>query len=602
MNDAGFLREAAIYLAAAAIAVPLFTRIGLGAVLGYLTAGMLIGPSGLGLIAESADVLRFAEFGIVLLLFVIGLELKPSRLWTMRRDIFGLGTAQVVFSGLAITAVLLAMTDFTWQAALVVGLPLALSSTALVVPYLQEHGNLNSRFGERTFSILLMQDLAIVPLLIVVSALARRPDPGAPEGLALVGSTLAAIIGLVLAGRFILNPAMRYFGQVGTRDVFVIATLLTVTGSAFLMESLHLSMGLGAFIAGVMLADSPYRHELEADIEPFRGLLLGLFFLAVGMALDLSILLSDPLRVVELVLAVVAVKTVVIAVLGRLFGSPWREAWPMGLLLSQAGEFGFVLLGAAVAALLITPAAAALFGAVVTLSMLVSVILMSLYRRLAGRRKTSAIDDLETPSADKQDHVIVIGYGRFGQIVTQLLHARGLEVTLIDTRPETIERSRQFGWKVYFGDGFRPDVLRAAGAESARMLIITSGGAWDPSRIEPVRHMFPNMEIVTRAHDREHHMRLVSAGIPNSVRELLMGAVQMGRLALERLGDDPRTTEAIAQEFLRRDGERLALQIASGDIMAGRETIFRPGHGWKPENPETALGEIPPADDELDRV
>lgn len=595
--DTSILREAVIFLGAAAVMVPLFSRFKLGAVLGYLTAGMLIGPFGIGLITETEDILRFGEYGIVLLLFVIGLELQPSRLWALRRDIFGLGTSQVLMCGLALTGALMLLTRLSWQAALVVGLSLALSSTALVVQFLQEKGELNTREGERTFSILLLQDLAIVPLLIIVSALSRVVDPNAPTGLALVGYSVAAIIGLVLVGRFVLNPALRLFGQVGTRDIFVIAALLTVLGASYLMASFGLSMALGAFIAGVMLADSPYRHELEADIEPFRGLLLGLFFLAVGMTLNLRVVLENPGQVLLMVVALLTVKTVVITLVARGFGTPWDKALPMALLLSQGGEFAFVLLASAVAGLLIRPEAASLFTAVVTLSMLVSLLLVTLYRRLvSGRAPAAATDGLDGPEAASPGTVIVLGYGRFGQIVTQLLHARGLEVVLIDTKPDQIELSKKFGWKVYYGDGFRPDVLRAAGARDASLLIVTTGGAWDPHRLDAVRQTFPHLKVLVRAHDRLHYMRLVAADIDLAVRELFHSALEVGRIALRELGTAEDTIDAITEEYVRRDNERLALQVASGDILAGRDTIFRPGHGWKPENPETSLGEVPPVE------
>jgi monovalent cation:proton antiporter-2 (CPA2) family protein len=595
--DTTILREAVIFLGAAAVMVPLFSRFKLGAVLGYLTAGLLIGPYGFGLIDDTEDVLAFGEYGIVLLLFVIGLELQPARLWALRRDIFGLGTAQVVLTGLALAATLLLLTALTWQSALVVGLALALSSTALVVQYLQEKGQLNTREGERIFSILLLQDLAIVPLLIIVSALSRAPNPDAPEGLTLVAASVGTIVALVLAGRYVLNPAMRLFGQVGTRDIFVIAALLTVLGASYLMASFGLSMALGAFIAGVMLADSPYRHELEADIEPFRGLLLGLFFLAVGMTLEIAVVLRSPGQVLMLVAALVLVKTAVITVLARAFGTPWDKALPMGLLLSEGGEFAFVLLASAVAGLLIRPDAASLFTAVVTLSMLCSLLLSTLYRRYAAARAQPADDgELDGPEPGSPGSVIVIGYGRFGQIVTQLLHARGLDVVLIDTKPDQIEQSRRFGWKVYYGDGFRPDVLRAAGARDARLLIVTSGGAWEPQRLDAVRKAFPHLRILVRAHDRVHYMRLVAADIDLAVRELFHSAIEVGRLALREVGTAEDTIDSITAEYVRREQERLALQVASGDIMAGRDTIFRPGTGWKPDAPDTSLGEIPPVE------
>lgn len=590
-----FLREAVIYLAAAAVVVPLFARFHLGSVLGYLAAGVLIGPSVLGLIRTPESVAGLAEFGVVLLLFVIGLELKPARLWAMRHDIFGLGTAQVLLCGVALWGAFLLTTSFTWQAALVLGLALALSSTALVIGLLKERGELNTPLGERAFSILLMQDIAIVPLLIVAAAFSRAPSTDAPEGLTLVLSSLAAIVGLVVLGRVLLNPAFRLIAHVGAREVFVIAALLTVMGASYLMASFGLSMALGAFIAGVMLADSPYRHEVEADIEPFRGLLLGLFFISVGMSLDLSVLWSDPWRVLQLVAVLMAVKFAVIALLVRLFGTPWRVAARLGLYLSQGGEFAFVLFKAAVAGLLITQAAASLFGAVVTISMGLTLLILALLRRLVPEEQadTAPTDHLEAPDG-ATGSVIVIGYGRFGQIVTQMLHARGVDVVLIDRKPDQIDLSRQFGWRVYYGDGFRPEVLRAAGAEDARLLIVTTGGGdWDPALLEPVRMALPHLKIVVRVHDRVHAMRMIMAGEELAVRELFFSAVEMGRLVLRELGTSEDTIEAITQEYVRRDAERLALQVASGDVMAGRHTIFRPGHDWRPEAAETALGEIP---------
>ncbi|MFN7174349.1 MAG: monovalent cation:proton antiporter-2 (CPA2) family protein [Thermaurantiacus tibetensis] len=593
------LREAVIYLAAAAVVVPIATRLRLGAVLGYLGAGALIGPMALGLVRTQETVAAFAEFGVVLLLFVIGLELRPARLWALRREIFGLGTLQVLVCGLALWGAFVLTTAFTWQAALVLGLALSLSSTALVVGLLKERGELSTPVGERAFAILLLQDLAIVPLLIVVAAFSRAPAPDAPEGLTLVLSSLAAIVGLAFAGRFVLNPLFRLAAHVGNREVFVIAALLTVTGASFLMASLGLSMALGAFVAGVMLADSPYRHEVEADIEPFRGLLLGLFFISVGMGLDLSVLLERPLLVLQLVAILMATKLLLVAALARLFGSSPRAAWRLGLLLAQGGEFAFVLFKAAVSGLLITEGAASLFGAVVTLSMVATLVLLALVRRFVPERpqREPQRPDLEGPAPARPGAVIVIGYGRFGQIVTQMLHARGVDVVLIDRKPEQIDLSRRFGWRVYYGDGFRPEVLRAAGAEQARLVIITTGGgAWDPALLEPLKLSFPHMKFVIRVHDRLHAMRMIAADQELVVRELFWSAIEMGRLVLKELGTPEEVIDEIVEEYVRRDSERLALQVASGDPMAGQDRMFRPGHDWRPEHPETSLGEIPVAE------
>jgi monovalent cation:proton antiporter-2 (CPA2) family protein len=588
------LREGVVYLVAAGAMVPLFTRLKLGAVLGYLAAGVVIGPSVLGLIADPERVLTFAELGVVLLLFVVGLELNPSRLWSMRRDIFGLGSLQILLCGLALTGVLFAY-GFTWQAALVVGLALALSSTALDVQILRDMGRINTPLGQRIIAVHLMQDLAIVPLLIVTTALSRVPSSEAVEGLDLVWKSVVAVGGLVVAGRFLVNPLFRLIALTGAREVFVIGALFMVLGSAFLMASFGLSMALGAFIAGVMLADSPYRHEVEADIEPFRGLLLGLFFMAVGMIIDLQVVIERPVQIALLVIALMGIKFLIIAGLTRAFGTPWRQAALAGIHLSQGGEFAFVVLTAATAGLLIAPAANSLFIAVVTISMALTLPLLSLGHRFLERGEEHDVvpDHLERPDG-AAGSVIVIGYGRFGQIVTQMLHARGVDVVLIDRKPDQIDLSRQFGWRVYYGDGLRPEVLRAAGAEHARLVIVTTGGgSWDPALLEPVKMSFPHLKFIVRVHDRLHAMRMIAAEQELVVRELFFSAVEMGRMVLRELGTSDETIEAIVEEYVRRDSERLALQVASGDIMAGHHTIFRPGHDWRPELPETALGEIP---------
>ena len=594
--DTTLLREAVIYLAAAVICVPLFTRLKLGAVLGYLVGGMLIGPSVLGLIAEPERALQFAEFGVVMLLFVVGLELNPGRLWALRRDIFGLGTLQVVVCGLMLAAALFLATEFTWQAALVVGLALALSSTALDVQILQDQQKINTPLGERIISIHLLQDIAIVPLLIVTSALARAPSADTRSGWEVLLVSLAAIGGLVLAGRYLLNPLFRLIAMTGAREVFVVGALLTVLGASFLMASIGLSMAMGAFIAGVMLADSPWRHEVEADIEPFRGLLLGLFFMAVGMTLDLSVVFAHPLKILIFAVALMLIKLGVVACLARLFGSSWRDASLIGVHLSQGGEFAFIVLGAATVGMLILLEAASLFTAVVTLSMALTIPALALWHRLFEHDAPESADGLAGPEEAPPGTVIVLGYGRFGQIVTQLLHARGLEVVLIDSKPDQIEQSKAFGWKVYYGDGFRPDVLRAAGARDASLLVVTTGGAWEPRRMDAVRSAFPHLKILVRAHDRLHYMRLKAADIDLAVRELFHSALEVGRMALAEVGTPADTIEDITQEYVRRDTERLELQVASGDIMAGRHTIFRPGQGWKPESHDTSLGEIPPAE------
>jgi monovalent cation:proton antiporter-2 (CPA2) family protein len=593
-----FLPEAVVFLGASVVLVPLFIRARLGAVLGYLAAGIIIGPSLLGLITDPDAVLRFAEFGIVLLLFVIGLELQPSRLWALRRDIFGLGAAQVVLCGLALTGLVLAMTSLTWQAALVVGLPLGLSSTALVMQLLNERNIAGTAFGERSFSMLLFQDLAIVPLLTIVAALSRVPDPDALPGWQLAAMTVAALGFLVLVGRYVLPWVFRIIGTLGAREAFVAAALLSVLGSALLMASLGLSMALGAFVAGVMLAESPYRHALEADIEPFRGLLLGLFFMAIGMTLDLTVLRDNWQLVLALVVGVMAVKTLVIMALAMAFGTGRVRAFQMGLLLSQGGEFGFVLFAAAAQGLLITVQAAQLFGAVVTLSMALTPLLFLWAARLQPAQAVGVVPDgpeTGTHVDGKQGRAIIVGGGRFGQVVAQMLSARGTSVTSIDLDAEIIEVSRKFGIKVYFGDGRRMDILRAAGIDQASILVFAIDGVWDPVvTLAPIRQEWPELPILARAFDRMHMLALRRAGVETVVRETFDSGVAMGRGALQALGTPATIVDAIEAEFRRRDAERFDLQLCSDEITTGSDRLIRGPIDFDP----IALGEIPLGDEE----
>jgi CPA2 family monovalent cation:H+ antiporter-2/glutathione-regulated potassium-efflux system protein KefB len=595
-----FLPEAVVYLGASVVLVPLFVRAKLGAVLGYLAAGILIGPSVLGLVSEPERVLQYAEFGIVLLLFVIGLELQPSRLWAMRRDIFGLGSAQVVLCGLALTAVIFAMTSLSWEASLVVGLPLGLSSTALVMQLLAERGMTGTSFGERSFSILLFQDLAIVPMLTIVGALSRVPDPGAPPGWQVAAMTVAALGGLVLVGRYVLPVVFRIIGTLGAREAFVAAALLSVLGSAFLMASLGLSMALGAFVAGVMLAESPYRHALEADIEPFRGLLLGLFFIGIGMTLDLAVVQGQWLLVLGLVAALMSVKTGVIMVLARTFGKDWLAAFKMGLLLSQGGEFGFVLFAEAQRGMLLEPEAVQLFGAVVTVSMALTPLLFLAASRLQPRAVAGPVQDgpeMAQHGDGIEGRAIVVGMGRMGQVVGQMLRARGVEVVGIDLDPELIEVSQSFGSKVYFGDGRRLDILRAAGVGEAGLLVFAVDGAWDPlTTLAPIQGAWPDLPILARAYDRTHWLALRRSGVETVVRETFESGVALGREALATLGTAETMIDAIEDVYRRRDSERLDLQLCSGDNQSGSDRLIRERISFQ----NGGLGEIPFADDEDD--
>ncbi len=587
-----------VFLGASVVLVPLFIRAKLGAVLGYLAAGILIGPSVLGLISEPESVLQFAEFGIVLLLFVIGLELQPSRLWALRRDIFGLGAAQVILCGLALTGLILVATNLTWQAALVVGLPLGLSSTALVMQLLNERNIAGTAFGERSFAMLLFQDLAIVPLLTIVAALSRVPDPDALPGWQMAAMTVAALAFLVLFGRYVLPWVFRIIGRLGAREAFVAAALLSVLGSALLMASLGLSMALGAFVAGVMLAESPYRHALEADIEPFRGLLLGLFFMAIGMTLDLAVVADHLGLILGLVVGVMAVKTAVVTGLARGFGTGPTRSFQMGLLLAQGGEFGFVLFAEGARGMLITAEAAQIFGAVVTISMAVTPLIFLAASRLkpAGAAATADRDGPETGAhiAGAGGRAIIVGGGRFGQVVAQMLAARGVSVTSIDLDADIIDVSKRFGIKVYFGDGRRIDILRAAGVEHVGLLVFAIDSAWDPvATLAPIRTEWPDLPVLARAFDRTHLLALRRAGVETVVRETFESGVMMGREALAVMGTPPAIIDAIDTEFRRRDGERLDLQLCSDVATTGADKVIRGPISFDPG----ALGEIPFGDD-----
>lgn len=573
------LRDGVIILGAALFFVTLFRRFGLGATLGYLVAGAMLGPDVLGLVGQGEDLLGIADLGIVLLLFLVGLELNPSRLWRLKRDIFGFGTLQVVLSGIAISALVYFAAGFSPAASLAIGLPLALSSTAQVLPSLRSSGDINTPSGERAFSILLLQDLSIVPLITIIAAMSRAPpDPAAPPGWQLGLYTVGAIVGLVLAGRYIVNPVFRLIGRVSERELFVVAGLFTVLASAAIMEALHLSTALGAFIAGVMLAESPYRHELETDIEPFRSILLGLFFIAVGMMLDLDVVLNSPVFVVAMAAALVAIKAGVLFGVAKAFGVPNRRALKLGLLLSQGGEFAFVLFAAAQSALLIAPEAASLFGAIVTLSMASTPFLMKLNDWLD--RRTSPGEDgshLDGPEKSNATRAIIVGYGRFGQAVSQMLMAKDISVTLIDLKPSQIELAGDFGMQVYYGDGTRLDLLRTAGASDAEALMFcVDGDRLNGKKLEPILEAFPQAAVYVRAFDRRHVMALSGVDLAGVYREVFESAVCMGREALKALGVEPEAVEQVETEYRQRDTLRLESQSESGDLHASKQLMFLP--------------------------
>ncbi len=573
------LFDGVVLLGFGLVFVLIFRRLGLGATLGYLVAGALVGPQALGLIDGAEAKIGVADFGITLLLFIVGLELNPQRLWKLRKEIFGLGLIQVVVCGIAVSGVVLVIsnlspTPFSIAAAFALGLPLALSSTAQVLPMLQSAGRLRTPFGERAFSILLFQDLSIVPLITIVTIMSRNPaDMNGPPGWLLFLYTVLAVAGLILAGRYLLRPMFRIIGNLGEREMFVFAGLFTVIAAAAVMEALGLSTALGAFVAGVMLADSPYRHELEADVEPFRSILLGLFFLAVGMMLDLHAIADRPFFVLGMALALIITKAVIIMGIGLLFKMTWRGALALGLLLSQGGEFGFVLFAQAQHAFLIKPEAASLFGAIVTLSMATTPFLMSATRglRTEPEKNTGTRDG---PMSDGAN-ALIVGYGRFGQTVAQMLIAQGIPVTLIDTDIEMIDIAEGFGAKVYYGDGTRLDLLRQAGASEAELILFCiDGDQLDAEMIEAVHEAFPKSAIFARAYDRRALIKLKGTPAAGVVREVLESAVKMARMAMRSLNITEEEISRAEDMYRARDKERLRVQYETGDLRAAVDRIL----------------------------
>jgi monovalent cation:proton antiporter-2 (CPA2) family protein len=556
------LADAAIYLSAAVLSVPLFKTLGLGSVLGYLIAGALIGPAGFGLISEAEDVLHVAEFGVVLLLFVLGLELQPSRLWRMRMEIFGAGGLQMGVSALLIGGALWAF-GFGVSAAVVVGLALALSSTAFAVQILRERREFGTPFGRRAFAILLFQDIMVAPLLVLVSFLAPF-GAEAEGGLWQFAQMAGALAVLVLVGRYGLPWAFRLLARLGADEVFTAAALLVVGASALLMQWAGLSMALGAFLAGVLLAETEFRHQLETDIEPFRSLFLGLFFIAVGMAVDWGVVSAQLLLVLAAALALFAVKAGVLYLLARQRGAPNHEAVKLGAVLGQSGEFAFVLLALASESWIITAEAAALLTAIVGVSMALTPFAVKAADAWARRRGEGEEDDLETVMEADRAPVIVAGFGRSGQIIARIMRMRGYDLTLIDNSPTRIRIAESFGDKVFFGDGSRLDVLAMAGAAEARAIFLCINDREGANKaVGALRERFPDTLILAMTYDRFSDIEMRAAGADVSIREVFESSVLLARRGLERMGDNS-DLDSLISEFRRRDEELLRLQIEHG--------------------------------------
>ena len=581
------LLQAFVYLAAGVLAAPIAARLGLGSVLGYLIAGAAIGPWALNLVGETEQVAHVAEFGVVILLFLIGLEVRPALLWAMRGTILGLGGGQLLATGAAMTLAGVAL-GLQWREAAAVGLILAMSSTAIVLQMLDEKGLRRGAVGRAAFGVLLLQDIAVIPLLALIPLLA--PSGAAPameEGLLagqpawLAGlATVAAIAAVVVAGRYVTRPVFRLIAKTGLRELFTAASLLLVIGVALIMELVGLSPALGAFLAGVVLAESEFRRELETDIEPFRGLLLGLFFITVGAGLNFGLIAMRPAELIGIVAGLMAIKALVLFVVSRLSGRDWRTAGTVALALCQGGEFCFVLLSYAAGARAVRPELASLLIAAVALSMAATPLLFALWERLSRTRapqREGPVNEFE----DAPPHVLIAGFGRFGQIVGRLLTVNGFRTSVLESSVEQIELLRRFGRKVYYGDAGRLDLLRAAGAEQARVLVIAIDDREKAAEIvEIAKGAFPHLTVLARAFDRRHAYELLNRGADQVERETFEGGLAMAMETLRALGWRGYRAERATRLFRRHDERQFdALRPLWGDeerfTLATRESSPR---------------------------
>jgi glutathione-regulated potassium-efflux system ancillary protein KefC/glutathione-regulated potassium-efflux system protein KefB len=595
MNAHSLLTQALVYLAGGVISVPIAKRLGLGSVLGYLIAGVLIGPFVLDLVGRPAEVQKFAEFGVVILLFLIGLEVRPALLWKMRTAIFGLGLAQLLGAGVLIAGAALVL-GLDWRVGAAVGLILAMSSTAIVLQSLEEKGLRQGPVGEASFGVLLFQDLAVIPLfaLLPLLAPAGSAPPAASHGANLLAgfsgwiqalAQMAAVAVVVVGGRYLTQPLFRFIAAARLREIFTASALLLVVAVAALMELVGLSPALGAFLAGVVLADSEFRRELETDIEPFRGLLLGLFFITVGAGLDLGLVAAHPFAVAGLVAGLMILKTLAMYAAGRLFRHPHRIALTTAVGLAQGGEFAFVLLGFVLGAQVMDAGLAHLLTAVVAVSMAVTPVATAAYERLVLNRPDDRAEPERLPFDEGDPDVIVAGFGRFGQIAARLLIANKFKVVLLDSSIEAIDSIRRFGWRVHYGDASRLDLLRTAGADKAKLLLIAIDDRDKALEIaQAAKETFPQLFIVARAFDRPHAFELLARGVDWAERETYESALNFGRHALEGLGFTDRRALKAAIVFREHDNRLFRQQQASygqgeeqyvSAVRASRETFER---------------------------
>ena len=596
-GELGFLTFGLVLLAAAVLSVPIARRLGLSAIVAYLIAGIVIGPHGLAAFGTPESIIPVSELGVVMLLFLIGLELELGRLVALRRAIFGLGAAQLALTALAIGALAYLVGLVDWRGAVVAGVALAMSATAIALEILEERGQLQQDYGQRAFAILLFQDMAVVPLLAVLPLLAQAGESNhanVGDGLRAVALIVGAILLIVVAGRYLLNPFFRLLAQTGSREVMTAAALLVVLGAALVMQKAGMSMALGAFLAGVLLAESNYRHELEADIEPFRGLLLALFFMGIGMSIDLAVVRAN----LWLILVAAAVITVLkAAIVWLLFNATCvrrADALRAGSVLTAAGEFAFVLIPLGGSLGVLDARQASILTAIAAITMLLGPLVATFTETLLRRLNppdTREPDDF----SEARGSVLVIGFGRFGQIVSQCLLAEDIDVTTIDNDPEMIQDAAGFGFKVYYGDGTRLDVLRAAGAGEARLVAVCIDNRQAASRIVDLVHAeFPGTKLYVRSYDRRHTLQLIAKGVDFELRETYESALVFGRSTLEALGLNSERAAATEQFVRARDLDRLAVQQAEGlsagtDLLNTRmvhEPLSTPAREVKPLNPE----------------
>jgi len=562
------LEMAVIYLAAAVIAVPVAKRLGLGSVLGYLLAGILIGPYLLGLVGDQTDVMHFAEFGVVMMLFLVGLELQPSRLWKLRNSIVGLGGLQVLLTSLAIFATVLLFTDLAWQASLAIGLMLALSSTAIVLQTLNEKGWTKLTGGQNAFSVLLFQDIAVIPILALLPLLAFvEPSSINTASYSLIEQypsyiqvliSFAVIISIILLGKYLASPLFRYIAETKLRELFTIFALFLVIVISVIMQKIGLSPALGTFLAGVVLAESEFRHELEADIEPFKGLLLGLFFITVGASIDFPLLSQEFSLVLGLVAALIVIKAAILYLLASIFSMSSKQKLLFTLALAQGGEFAFVLLSLTTSLEILNPEQTKLTTLVVAISMLMAPLLMIVYEKLVNRSGSAKQDYQDPEEIESTDNVIIAGYGRFGQIIGRLLTAQGYHLSILDHSPSQIDLLRRFGNKVFYGDAARIDLLEAAGASDAQLLVIAIDDADKIIEMAGLaKKHFPKLKIVARAIDRRHAYQLLNLGVESFKRETFDSALNLGVEVLKLLGNSEEDSNRAGVLFAKHDDETM---------------------------------------------